>query len=159
MLRVLESKVQRRLRRDLPLRPGRYPSATSEEGRLQPRVTALGNKLPAELFNESRSYLVSEATKMDGARLKAIDKREDLKPHIQKIEADLHDLYGYINAPDVDYFHALADPEKYRKMQPMYQPELPITEALMQTYDVWAETPGVFAICQDLSKSWGGSTG
>jgi len=121
--------------------------------------TALGNKLPAELSNESRSYLISEATKMDAARMEAIDKREDLKPHMQKIEADLHDLYGYINALDADYFHALADPEKYRKTQPMYQPELPIIEALMQTYDVWAETPGVFAICQDFSRSWGRSTG
>jgi hypothetical protein len=96
---------------------------------------------------------------MDAARMKAIDKREDLKPYMQKIEADLHGLYGYINALNIDYFHALADPEKYRKMQPMYQPELPMTEALVQAYDVWAETTGVFVICQDLSKSWGKSTG
>jgi 5'(3')-deoxyribonucleotidase len=91
--------------------------------------------------------------------MKAIDKREDLKPYMRRIEADLGDLYCYINALNNDYFHALADPEKYRKMQPMYQPELPMTEALVQTYDVWAETTGVFVICQDLSKSWGKSTG
>lgn len=114
---------------------------------------ALGDKLPAELFHESRSYLVSAATRMDPARMKAIEKREDLKPHIQRIEADLQDLRGYINALNIDYFHATADPEKYRKMQPMYQPELPIVEALSQTYDAWAETPGVLALCQDLFET------
>jgi hypothetical protein len=92
--------------------------------------SALGDKLPAELFHESRSYLTSPGTKMDPARMKAIEKREDLKPHMQKMETDLQHLCGYITALNKDYFNAIADPEKFRKMQPMYQPELRIVEVL-----------------------------
>jgi hypothetical protein len=62
--------------------------------------------------------------------MKAIEKREDLKPHMQKMETDLQHLCGYITALNKDYFNAIADPEKFRKMQPMYQPELRIVEVL-----------------------------
>lgn len=116
--------------------------------------TDLGDKLPAELFHEARSYLISPATKADAARMKAIEKREDLKPHMQKVENDLQDLRGYINAIEKDYFHAIADPEKFRKKQVMYQPELPIVEVLHQTYEVWAESPGALALWQEVCISW-----
>jgi hypothetical protein len=116
--------------------------------------SALGDKLPAELFHESRSYLISPVTKMDPARMKAIEKREDLSPHVLKIETDLQHLRGYITALNKDYFNAIADHEKLRKMQPMYQLELPIVEVLSQTYEPWAETPGAFALWQELSMSW-----
>lgn len=115
---------------------------------------ALDNKLPAELFHESRSCLISPATKTDAALMKAIDKREDLKPHIQKPETDLQHLRGYINAMDKDYFEAIADLEKFHKLQPMYQPELPMTKLLTQTYDAWAETPGAIALWRSLCKTW-----
>ncbi|GAB7335857.1 hypothetical protein MBLNU13_g08120t2 [Cladosporium sp. NU13] len=81
---------------------------------------ALGNKLPAELFNDCRSYL------------------------------DLLDLRAYIDALDANYFDAIANPDKYKKMQPAYEPELPITEALAQTCDAWAETPGAYAMFQAI---------
>lgn len=116
--------------------------------------TALGNKLPAELFHESRSYLISSATKMDAARMKAIDKREDLKPYMQSIETDLRHLRGYIDAMEKDYFHAIAHPDRFHRLQPMYQPELPMTELLTQTHDAWAETPGAIALWQSLCYSW-----
>ncbi|KAM0715024.1 hypothetical protein Q7P37_009489 [Cladosporium fusiforme] len=114
----------------------------------------LGNKLPAELFNQIRSYKIGPATKIHPARVKAIEKREDLTPFLSKIEAELLQLRSYVNALDSDYWPAIADPEKYRKLQPMYQPELPITEALSQTYDAWAETPGALELWQELCKGW-----
>jgi hypothetical protein len=59
-----------------------------------------------------------------------------------------------ITALNKDYFNAIADPEEFRKMQPMYKPELPIVEVLSQTYEAWAETPGAFALWQELCMSW-----
>ena len=120
---------------------------------------ALGDKVPAELFHECRSYLVGEATKTNAEFMRAIEKREDLKPDINVIEADLCDLETYINALDVDYFDAIANPEKYRKMQPAYEEELLITEALAQTYDAWAETPGAFAMFQWVCDGHSYATG
>ena len=111
---------------------------------------ALGNKLPAELFNECRSYLIGEATKTDANIMRTIDKREDLLPEIDIIEEDLLDLRAYIDALDANYFDAIAKPDKYKKMQPAYEPELPITEALAQTYDAWAETPGAYVMFQEI---------
>jgi hypothetical protein len=111
---------------------------------------ALGNKLPAELFNECRSYLVGEATKTNPQLMQAIDKRKSLKWDVHKIEMDIQNLGEHIDDLNEEYFDAIADPEKYRKMQPAYEPELPITEALAQTYDAWAETPGAFAMFQKI---------
>lgn len=105
---------------------------------------ALGNKLPAKLFNECRSYLVGEATKTDVNIMRAIDKREDLLREIDVIEENLLDLRAYIDA------FGAAKLEKYKKMQPAYEPELPITEALAQTYDAWAETPGAYVMFQEI---------
>lgn len=39
-------------------------------------------------------------------------------------------------------------------MQPMYQPEIPIVEALSQTYEAWVETPGALELWQELSLKW-----
>lgn len=52
-----------------------------------------------------------------------------------------------------DYFHAIAEPEKYRAMQPMYQPELLIVEALSQTRDAWSEMSGALALWEELRMS------
>ena len=111
---------------------------------------ALGNKLPAELFNECRSSLVGEATKTDVNIMRAMEKREDLLREIDIIEEDLLDPRAYIDALDANYFDAIAKPEKHRKTQPAYEPELPITEALAQTYDAWAETPGAYVMFQEI---------
>lgn len=119
----------------------------------------IGDKLPTELFDQIRSYKIGPATKIDADRMKAIEKREDLKPHLQKIETDLQYLHTYINALNSDYWAALADPEKFRKKQPMYQPELSIIEALSQTYDAWAETSGALEHWQGLCRGWGDDTG
>jgi len=114
---------------------------------------ALGNKHPAELFIECRFYLIGEATRMDSARVEAIDKREDLDSYMQDIEDDLLDLRVYIDLLEPNYLHSLKQPETYRNLQLTDQPEHPITEALVQTYYAWAETPGAFAIFQEILKS------
>lgn len=54
--------------------------------------TALGTKLPAELFAECRSYLIGGATKTDPHLMQAIDKRESLKWDIQSVEMDIRNL-------------------------------------------------------------------
>lgn len=48
----------------------------------------------------------------------------------------------------------IMDPENYKKMQPMYQPELPIVQALSQTYEAWAETPEALACWKGLCENW-----
>lgn len=111
---------------------------------------ALGNKLPAELFAGCRSYLIGEATKTNPQLMEAIDRRKDLNWDIHLVEMDIQNLGEHIDDLDGEYFDAIADPEKYRKMQPAYEPELPITEALAQTYDAWAEMPGAFAMFQEI---------
>lgn len=114
----------------------------------------LGNRLPAELFNEIRSYKIGPATKIDPARLRAIENREDLSPFLCKTEPALQQLHAYVNALNKDYWPAIADADEYRKRQPMYEPELPITEALSKTHDAWVETPGALELWQELCRSW-----
>lgn len=82
--------------------------------------------------------------------MRSIDKREDMLPEIDIIEEDLSNLCAYVDALDANYFDAIAKPDKYKKMQPAYEPELPITEALAQTYDAWAETPGSYVMFQEI---------
>jgi hypothetical protein len=112
---------------------------------------AIGERLPAEIFDEICSYLIGEATKTDAAIMSAIGKDRDLTPEIETVEQDLRDLRAYIENIDPDYFDAIDQPDKYKKMQPAYEPELPITEALAQTYDAWAETPGAFVMFLEVT--------
>lgn len=54
----------------------------------------------------------------------------DLSPFLRKTEAELQQLHTYVNALNKDHWPAIVDADEYRKRQPMYEPELPITEAL-----------------------------
>jgi hypothetical protein len=98
----------------------------------------------------SNPNLIGEATKTNAHLMQAIDRRQSLKWDIPKVEMDIQNLGEHIDDLDEEYFDAIADPEKYRKMEPAYEPEFPITEALAQTYDAWAETPGAFAMFQKI---------
>jgi hypothetical protein len=122
---------------------------------LQSADDFVGDKLPTELSDQIRSYDIGAATRIDAARMKAIEKHEDLVPLMKKLKAELKDLRVYVNALNKDYWAAILDPEKYKNMQPMYQPELPIVQALSQTYDAWAETPEALACWKGLCEDWG----
>ena len=121
---------------------------------LQSAEELVGDRLPTELSDQIRSYKIGGATKIDAARMKAIEKHEDLVPLMKKLKAELRDLRVYVNALNKDYWAAIMDPEKYKNMQPMYQPELPIVQALSQTYEAWAETPEALACWKGLCENW-----
>jgi hypothetical protein len=53
---------------------------------------ALGNKLPAELFGEVRSYLISEALRTQPDFMEAIDKRVPLPDFIKVFSWDVRNL-------------------------------------------------------------------
>jgi hypothetical protein len=106
---------------------------------LQSTDDFVGDKLPTELSDQIRSYDIGAATKIDAARMKAIEKHEDLVPLMKKLKAELKDLRVYVKALNKDYWAAILDPERYKAMQPMYQPELPIVQAL----ECWK------GLCQD----------
>jgi hypothetical protein len=59
---------------------------------LQSADEVVGDKIPTELSDQSRSYKISGATKIDAARMKAIEKHEDLVPLMKKLKAELRDL-------------------------------------------------------------------
>ena len=121
---------------------------------LQSADDYIGDKLPTELTDQIRSHKIGAATKIDAARMKAIDKHEDLVPLMKKFKTELRDLRVYITALNKDYWAALDDPEKYKAMQPMYEPELPIIQALSQTYEAWTETPEALECWKGLCQDW-----
>ena len=121
---------------------------------LQSADDFVGDKLPTELSDQIRSYNIGAATRIDPSRMKAIEKHEDLVPLMKKLKSGLRDLRVYVTALNKNYWDALKDPEKYKAMQPMYQPELPIIQALSQTYEAWAETPEALECWWGLCQDW-----
>jgi hypothetical protein len=120
---------------------------------------ALGNNLPAELFTEVRSYLISEAMRTQPDLMEGIDARVPLPDFIKVFCWDVRNLRHYVDALDIDYWDALQYPDEYMKMQPMHDSELPIAAALGQTFDTWAETPGSFALFDGICAAWGRGVG
>jgi hypothetical protein len=120
---------------------------------------ALGNKLPVELFNECRPYLISEALRTYPEFMELIEKRAPLSDFIKVFSWDVRNLSCYVDALDIDYWDALQYPEEYVKMQTMYDSELPIALALRQTFDAWAETHGSFALFHEICTTRGREMG
>lgn len=120
---------------------------------------ALGNKLPAEIFSEIRSYLISDATRTQPDFMELIEKRLPLPDFTKIFSWDVRNLSCYIDALEPDYWGALQYPAEYMKMQQMYDYELPIAAALGQTFDTWAETHGSFVLFHEVCAAMGRKIG
>ena len=111
--------------------------------------TAIRDRLPRELFDIIRGYLVNS----DVADRRDIMNEYDQTHNIRKLEEQIVWLYGGVKAENWYFWDGLLDPEPNLAWKPEDWEEADVSEMqieLQDAYDAWAETPGAIDVIRSL---------
>lgn len=106
---------------------------------------ATSHKLPAELVNQIRSHMVSDATEKNAALMRDVANGRDISGHVSQLERQVGTLWAKVDDMNEHYWEAVIEPGSHLTARPAYTSAGELSEmqlSLAQTYDTWVETPG-----------------
>ena len=111
----------------------------------------IGAKVPQEILDSVRGQLVSGSVI---AGNQSIMHAKDQTPLIQKLEAQVQELYAGVDKLNEHFWYALLDPEEDLLARPEFSSQGSVEEmqmVLQHTHDAWSETPGAIEMIEELS--------
>ncbi len=114
--------------------------------------SVIGEKVPQEILDSVRGELVSGSVVVEN---KGIMNAKDQTPLIEKLEAQVKDLYAAVKKLNAHFWLALLNPEEHLSARPEAYSHGSLEEmqlVLQYSFDAWMETPGAIEMVRELEE-------